>query len=131
MSNYAFSEFDRELEREYLDHVLLKSRCGYLTMNSGLSDSGQWEYIGQSCIGVEQLLKELPNAVVISEKPVLYPSNYIIVYGEHSAGSGVPLARMRDIERDLRDEYDRWRKSVERATQATAANTAESQATDS
>ena len=127
VSNYAFSEFDRELEREYLDNVLLKSRCGYLTMNSGLSDSGQWEDIGQSCIGVEQLLKELPNAVVLSESPVLYPSNYMIVFGEHSAGSGVPLARMRDIERDLLAEHDQWRKGVERERQAAAENCADTQ----
>ena len=91
-SNYAFSEFDADLEREYLDLVILRSKSGYLTMNSGLSNSGQWT---QPVLPVETLLAELPNAVLLSEDPVVYPSNYILVFGDHSAGHGVPLAEMR------------------------------------
>ena len=96
VSNYAFSEFDADLEREYLDLVVARSRSGYLTMNSGLSDSGQW---AQPVMPVEALLAELPNAVLLSEDPVVYPSNYIIVFGEHAAGNGVSLDEMRERER--------------------------------
>lgn len=97
ISNYAFSEFDADLEREYLELVLSKAKCGYLTMNSGLSNAGQWG--SQSYIPVEQLLAELPNAVLLSEYPVVYPSNYIIVFGDHCAGRGKSLDELREIER--------------------------------
>lgn len=105
ISNYAFSEFDADLEREYLDTVVSRARCGYLTMNSGLSNAGQWGK--QSYLPVEQLLAELPNAVLLPEEPVVYPTNYIIVFGQHSAGQGVPLEEMRAIERRQVAEYQR------------------------
>lgn len=104
VSNYAFSEFDAELEREYLDLVISKSRSGYLTMNSGLSGSGQWR---QPVIPVETLLAELPNAALLSEDPVVYPANYILVFGEHAAGRGVPLDEMRARERREFENYQR------------------------
>ena len=114
ISNYAFSEFDEDLEREYLHKVLLKARCGYLTMNSGLSNSGQWQDIGQSCISVEELLKELPNAVLLQEKPVVFHSNYVIVFGDHAAGCGETLDDLRSKERRLMAEHHRWQEMVAR-----------------
>ena len=71
-------------------------------MNSGLSSSGQW---AQPVLPVETLLAELPNAVLLSEDPVVYPSNYIIVFGEHAAGAGVPLDEMREREQRAMDHY--------------------------
>ena len=76
VSNYAFSKFDADLEREYL--VIARSRLGHLTMNSGLSSSGQWK---QPMLSIGTLLAEFSNAVLLSEGPVVYPSNHIIVFG--------------------------------------------------
>ena len=106
ISNYAFSEFDADLEQEYLSNVLKKARSGYLTMNSGLSDAGQWGK--QSYLPVEHLLAELPNAILISERPVIYPTNYIILFGDHCAGRGTSLKDMRAMEKDMKEEYVRF-----------------------
>ena len=81
ISNYAFSEFDRDLQTEYLENVLLQSRCGYLTMNTGLDGFNPWN---PNSYSVEELLTLLPNAAILAEQPKTGPSNYILVFGEHA-----------------------------------------------
>jgi hypothetical protein len=81
ISNYAFSEFSRSLQEEYLELILTKSRCGYLTMNTGLS--GNISLHGEPCLTVDELLDILPNAVLRREEPLTDRNNYIMIYGEH------------------------------------------------
>ena len=81
ISNYAFSEFDRDLQTEYLENVLLRSRSGYLTMNTGLYGFDPWN---SDSYVVEELLAALPNAAILAERPKTGPSNYILVFGEHA-----------------------------------------------
>jgi putative sugar O-methyltransferase len=97
ISNYAFSELDRTLQENYLRGVLLKSRSGYLTMNTGLWNG---EAFGHACMRVEELLETLPNAVLMADEPASATSNYIIIFGEHEA-AGMPLAEIRQRSEEL------------------------------
>lgn len=92
VSNYAFSEFDRELQTEYLENVLLRSRCGYLTMNTGMNGFNPWN--ADSYVA-EELLTLLPNSAILAEQPQTGPSNYILVFGDHAC-TGLDLAGLRD-----------------------------------
>ena len=103
LSNYAFSEFDRELQRDYLEKVILKARSGYLTMNSGLFGD---EEFGHKCFPVEELLDILPGAVLMRDRPSTSPNNYVILFGNHAAGQGVSLEVIRMEARVLEEE--RW-----------------------
>lgn len=84
ISNYAFSEFTRPLQTQYLNLALYRSRCGYLTMNSGLHDTRTFipreDAVAHSA---EELLKMLPNSVVLDERPKTGRSNYLLVFGQH------------------------------------------------
>jgi hypothetical protein len=91
ISNYAFSEFDRALQEEYLERVLLRAEAGYLTMNSGLTEAA-WK--NHACFTAEELCRLLPNAALIDEDPPSAPGNYRLVFGRHAA-KGVPLADLR------------------------------------
>jgi hypothetical protein len=93
ISNYAFSEFDRTLQEEYLDRVLRRAEAGYLTMNSGLW-RGEWN--GHACFTAEELCGSLANAALLDEDPLTAPDNYILVFGRHKAkGVGVNEIRER------------------------------------
>ena len=92
ISNYAFSELGKTLQDDYLVRVLDHCDAGYLTMNSGLW-RGEWQ--GHECLTVEQLLARLPHAALILEDPLTAPDNYVVVFGRHSAGAGVPLDQVR------------------------------------
>ena len=78
ISNYAFSELPREVQRSYIEGVLVKSRCGYLIMNSGRTD-----FSGRSSgkYTLEELRKVLPVFEVLEEDPLTGPDNYVIVWG--------------------------------------------------
>lgn len=85
ISNYAFSEFEKPLQKEYLEKILLKSKRGYLTMNSGLHDPQYPSDSGRDNYSQSDLLSILPNAKVLAEAPLTSKNNYIIVFGNHSA----------------------------------------------
>lgn len=89
ISNYAFSEFDRDLQIEYLENVLLRSKSGYLTMNTGLGGFNPWN---AGSFVVDELLALLPNAALLAEQPKTGPSNYILVFGEHACVGASPAA---------------------------------------
>jgi hypothetical protein len=74
ISNYAFSELPSNLQMKYIEKILLNSKRGYLTMNSGISDS---EFKGDKLM-LDDLKKLLPKFEVI---PQDYPGNYIVVWG--------------------------------------------------
>lgn len=79
ISNYAFSELPKKLQKIYLDKVILKSSRGYLTMNTGYDLKG---FRRESKINCSELLKMLPNSRVVEEKPLTAKMNYVIVWGE-------------------------------------------------
>ena len=76
ISNYAFSEMPKELQIIYLDKVLINSKRGYLTMNTGIGGSR-----GSNKLSLLELKNLLPNFVVLQEDPLTYKYNYLIVWG--------------------------------------------------
>ena len=84
ISNYAFSELPRKLQEIYMNKIILNSRCGYLTMNTGLvkksekitsSDKQLRRYTS------EELIEIIPGAKLINEIPLTSRNNYIIIWG--------------------------------------------------
>jgi putative sugar O-methyltransferase len=77
ISNYAFSELPRELQMKYLDKLILKSKRGYMLMNSGLTNS-----TGRSSgkISLSELREHIPNLVVSEEIPHTSPDNYLVTW---------------------------------------------------
>ena len=78
ISNYAFSELPEAIQRDYIVKILGKSRCGYVTMNSGRSD-----FTGRSLgkMSLSEIIEQLPPCEVLEEDPKTGPDNYIIVWG--------------------------------------------------
>lgn len=83
ISNFAFSEFDRPLQQEYLEKILMNAKSGYLTMNSGGAvEPGKPV---RDVYSQAELLRLLPNAKILDEVPLTSKNNYILVYGDHVA----------------------------------------------
>jgi hypothetical protein len=96
ISSYAFSEFTRSLQRQYLDRVLLRSRGGYLTMNTGLrGDSALVSTAGAHCHSAEELMPMLPNSVVLEENPRSGRNNYVLIFGQQNVLQPSTLAALR------------------------------------
>jgi putative sugar O-methyltransferase len=77
ISNYAFSELPRKIQDEYLEKVILRSRRGFMLMNSGKENQ-----TGRSTgkISVEELHKLIPNLRELPEVPLTSPDNYLLVW---------------------------------------------------
>lgn len=72
ISNFAFSECARSIQEFYLERILKKSSCGYLTCNNvdpSLKTFSQGE-----------LLKRLPGARATHERPPVRRGNYIVTW---------------------------------------------------
>ena len=76
VSNYAFSELPRELQKKYIEKVLIHSKSGYLTMNSGLFE----ENLGNK-LSLNEIKEYIPSLEIYTEEPKTGPNNYIIVWG--------------------------------------------------
>jgi|688.fasta_scaffold36900_4 putative sugar O-methyltransferase len=77
ISNYAFSELPRQIQEEYLVKVILKSRRGYMLMNSGLrNETGR----SNGKITLNELEALIPNLQVTNEKPLTSPDNYLVTW---------------------------------------------------
>jgi putative sugar O-methyltransferase len=76
ISNYAFSELPQQLQKKYIEKVLLKSKMGYLTMNTGYYE----EDFGNK-ISLQEFKKYIPDIEIYAEEPKTGPNNYIIVWG--------------------------------------------------
>jgi putative sugar O-methyltransferase len=77
ISNYAFSELPRELQAEYLNRVLTRSRNGYMIMNSGrtnLTGRSDGKY------ALDELLASIPNSQICEEVPSTDRDNYVIYW---------------------------------------------------
>lgn len=78
ISNYAFSELPKNLQMVYLENVILKSKNGYMQMNSGKYNSTK-RSTGK--LSVEELLRIIPNSRLLPETPLSGPDNYLLVWG--------------------------------------------------
>lgn len=79
ISNYAFSELPESLQLMYIKKIILKSKRGYLTMNSGLGKSPR----SNNKLTLAQLQNLLPNIEIIEEDPLTDIENYIIIWGHN------------------------------------------------
>lgn len=77
LSNYAFSELPNDLQVEYLEKVLLKSKNGYLIMNSG---RGNATGRSKGKITLKELSQRIPGLMVKEEDPLTSPDNYVIFW---------------------------------------------------
>jgi hypothetical protein len=77
ISNYAFSELPSKVQSIYLEKIISKAKRGYLTMNSGRSDSA---FVSDK-MSLDELVSRIPNAKVIEENPKTHPGNYILCWG--------------------------------------------------
>ncbi len=103
ISNYAFSELGKAAQEDYLARVLDRASAGYLTMNTGLWGG---EAFGHDCLTAEDLLRRLPNAALVADRPEVATENYIVVFGAHGLGAGVPLVNLRKRSRELGAERE-------------------------
>jgi putative sugar O-methyltransferase len=74
ISNYAFSELNRDVQDQYLQNVVLKSPRGYITWNN-LSEQTFGGY------SLAELIRVIPNSQIRPEKPNTSECNAIIVWG--------------------------------------------------
>jgi putative sugar O-methyltransferase len=77
ISNYAFSELPSETQLIYINKILLKSKNGYITMNSGIDTSA----FLKNHLSLKEITNLMPNIKIIPEKPLTAEGNYIIVWG--------------------------------------------------
>jgi putative sugar O-methyltransferase len=79
ISNYAFSELPLELQKKYLEKVLLSSKNGYLLMNSGAHNTtGRSE----GKLTIDYLKSRISQIEVYPENPLTGPDNYLIIWRE-------------------------------------------------
>ena len=74
ISNYAFSELQREVQDMYLEKVILNSKRGFIT----------WNNLGQNAFNahsISELLKIIPGSKIIDEKHLTAKDNCIIIWG--------------------------------------------------
>ena len=73
ISNYAFSELTRNVQMQYINEVILKSKHGYLIYNHISPDS-------YDTLSAADFCKIVPNAVIRSEKPLTHKDNVLITW---------------------------------------------------
>jgi hypothetical protein len=74
ISNYAFSELSRDLQKAYLDKVILRAKRGYMLCNQ-ITPAGYGSY------RPEDLLAAINDAKRLAEEPLTFEGNYLIVWG--------------------------------------------------
>ena len=81
ISNYAFSELPYLVQEHYIKNVILKSKNGFMIMNSGRTN-----ITGRSTgkHSVSDLLRIIPNSRICEEAPLTGPDNFIIIWGNAS-----------------------------------------------
>lgn len=76
VSNYAFSEFERDIQLRYLDKIIKNSPKGYMIMNSG-----RRERMDRSKLALTDILTIIPGVECFKEEPLTAPDNYVMVWG--------------------------------------------------
>ena len=72
ISNYAFSECNKQMQDWYLEHVILRSNAGYMTCNF-IS-----HLFGVESYSQEELLARIPYSWLEAENPLTSPGNVVI-----------------------------------------------------
>lgn len=75
ISNYALSEMSREVQDMYLETVIRGVPRGYITCNRHV----QKQMNGYT---VEELVDKIDGGRIIEERPLTYPGNCVIVWGD-------------------------------------------------
>lgn len=77
ISNYAYTELDRELMDVYKEKVINGSANGYITCNFIIhfAAGGQFDTYSK-----DELLALKPNTEVLNEEPLTAPTNFILVW---------------------------------------------------
>ena len=74
ISNYAFSELNREVQLMYLERVIPNAKMGYMTWN-------ELSYRQLGGLSVKELLERIPGSILKPERPLTYSNNVIIAWG--------------------------------------------------
>ena len=77
ISNYAFSELPKALQKIYINKILNKTKKGFMLMNSGVS--GKFGNIKNH--SQKELLNTLNNANIEDELPLTHENNYLLTWG--------------------------------------------------
>jgi len=77
ISNYAFSELPTETQLVYINKILLKSKNGYMIMNSGLENS----VFTKNHLSLEKIKILIPNIKILKEEDYDTHNNYVIIWG--------------------------------------------------
>lgn len=80
ISNYAFSELRKGLQKTYIKKIISKSKMGYMIMNSGKKESA----FQSDKLSLKQLGKKLPKFQIQSELPLTCPGNYVITWNQYN-----------------------------------------------
>ena len=73
LSNYAFSELNRDLQFKYISNIISKATHGYIIYNS-ISSSDL------NSLTVPEFLDIFPSAVAVPESPLTWPNNKLIFW---------------------------------------------------
>lgn len=77
ISNYAFSELNRNLQEVYLQNIILFSKRGYLIYN----DIGKADF---DTIDVKEFASRIPGAIIVNEHPISSNRNRLVVWGHEN-----------------------------------------------
>jgi len=83
ISNYAFSEFNRAMQEEYLQKVILHAKRGYLLMNNGATVNGQRassKYGNDECMLDIELLQKIPNSRIVRDSALTAAGGYLLAF---------------------------------------------------
>ena len=80
ISNYAFSELSREIQEDYLEKYIKKSKRGYVIFNDITNNQF-------STVSVSEFIERVPGAELLREVPLTYPRNRLVVWGHSKTGN--------------------------------------------
>lgn len=80
ISNYAFSELPLKLQLDYFDKILLKSKNGYMTLNSKKNGEGCFDI--QRNMSQKELSDKIPFCKFSEERPLTSPEGYLMTWSE-------------------------------------------------
>lgn len=75
ISNYAFSELFREVQEVYFENVVKNSKAGYVIYN-------HLHQRREDSMSAEEFASRIPGAVILKEKPLTFPGNVLVIWGQ-------------------------------------------------
>ena len=74
ISNYAFTECNKDIQKIYLEKIINKSKSGYITGNQ------IGHHFNVAMMNREEIKNAIPNSKLIAEVPLTHPNNYILTW---------------------------------------------------